>query len=199
MKLRLTSESFSNYTGQMGVIYFENGLSKHDVHPNDAIRIAGSIGAEWENGEPANVGDIYTQNLNTPAPSIEQQSGMHALQENVGGTALTADQAINMGTAVAHAQINGIDENSGDLQAADADQTIHPEQPKSAGDAPSGDEGADEATEAANAAPIKYTAESLAAIADESGIAGLREIGKSFGVTGNSIATLTERILQKQG
>ena len=198
MKLRLTSESFSNYTGQMGVIYFENGLSKHDVHPNDAIRIAGSIGAEWENGEPANVGDIYTQNLNTPAPSIEQQSGMHALQENVGGTALTADQAINMGTAVAHAQINGIDENSGDLQAAEADQTIHPEHPENTGDA-SSDEGTDETAGAADKPTIKYTAESLAAVADTSGIAGLREIVKSFGVTGNSIATLTERILQKQG
>ena len=93
MKLRLTGGGFANYTGQMGVTYFVNGLSKHDVMPNDAIRIAGAIGAEWENGEPANLGEIYTQNLNTPAPNISQQSGLQLIQEIVGHDNLNADQA----------------------------------------------------------------------------------------------------------
>lgn len=93
MKLKLTGAGFENYTGQMGVIYFIDGLSKHDVMPNDAIRIAGAIGAEWENGEPANLGEIYTQNLNTPAPNITQQSGLQLIQETVGHESLNADQA----------------------------------------------------------------------------------------------------------
>ncbi|MGQ1580351.1 hypothetical protein ACT42A_18710 (plasmid) [Acinetobacter baumannii] len=76
MKLKLTGAGFENYTGQMGVVFFENGLSKYDVMPNDAIRIASTIGAVWENGDPANLGAIHTQNLMTPAPDIRQQSGL---------------------------------------------------------------------------------------------------------------------------
>lgn len=163
MKLRLTGGSFANYTGQMGVVYFENGLSVHDVHPNDAIRIAGSIGAEWENGSPANVGDLYTQNMNTPAPSVEQMGGMEALLAVVGVP--NADVAMENSTNVAHAQL-GVKQEEAALAEAPAE---------------------------------KYTAESLAQLADEKGIVGLREVAKSFGVTGNSIAVLIERILEKQG
>lgn len=164
MKLRLTGGSFANYTGQMGVVYFENGLSVHDVHPNDAIRIAGSIGAEWENGSPANVGDIYTQNMNTPAPSVEQMGGMESLLAVVGVP--NADVAMKHSESVAHAKF---------------EEEAPKAQPEPA------------------AERVIYTAESLAELADEKGIVGLREVAKTFGVTGNSIALLIERILEKQG
>ncbi|MDV5203722.1 hypothetical protein [Acinetobacter baumannii] len=36
MKLKLTGAGSENYTGQMGVVFFENGLSKYDVMLNDA-------------------------------------------------------------------------------------------------------------------------------------------------------------------
>ncbi|MBP4651981.1 hypothetical protein ITD57_20345, partial [Acinetobacter baumannii] len=84
MKLKLTGAGFENYTGQMGVVFFENGLSKYDVMPNDAIRIASTIGAVWENGDPANLGAIHTQNLMTPAPDIRQQSGLELLHSITG-------------------------------------------------------------------------------------------------------------------
>lgn len=93
MKLRLTGAGFDKYTGQMGVVYFVEGLSQHDVMPNDAIRIASTIGAEWENGDPANLGAIHTQNLMTPAPDITQQSGLDLLHSITGHANLNADQA----------------------------------------------------------------------------------------------------------
>lgn len=67
MKLRLTQAGFEKYTGQMGVIMFENGLSVGEVLPIDGIRIAAAIGATWEDGSAANVGDMYLNNMNVPA------------------------------------------------------------------------------------------------------------------------------------
>lgn len=67
MKLRLTQAGFENYTGQMGVVWFENGLSTTDVKSIDGIRISAAIGAEWEDGSAANVGDMYLNNMDVPA------------------------------------------------------------------------------------------------------------------------------------
>ena len=72
MKLRLTQGCFESYTGQMGVIFFENGLSVSDVLPVDAVRVAGVVGAEWEDGSPANVGQLYLDAVNNPAPVFER-------------------------------------------------------------------------------------------------------------------------------
>lgn len=67
MKLRLTQAGFENYTGQMGVVMFKDGLSENEVLPIDAIRISAAIGADWEDGSPANVGDMYLNNMHAPA------------------------------------------------------------------------------------------------------------------------------------
>jgi hypothetical protein len=67
MKLRLTQAGFENYTGQMGVVMFKDGLSEGDVLPIDAIRISAAIGADWEDGTAANVGDMYLNNMDAPA------------------------------------------------------------------------------------------------------------------------------------
>ncbi len=77
MKLRLTQSGFETYNGQMGVIMFENGVSVDDVLPVDAIRMSAVMGAEWENGSPSNVAQIYLDNMNTPATSeaaVEQEA-----------------------------------------------------------------------------------------------------------------------------
>lgn len=73
MKLRLTAPGFERYTGQMGVITFEDGLSVTDVLAVDAVRVAGVIGAEWEDGTPANVSQTYLDNMHTKAPTDEEQ------------------------------------------------------------------------------------------------------------------------------
>lgn len=74
MKLRLTAPGWETYTGQMGVIFFEDGLSLSEVLLIDAIRVSGVIGAEWENGTPANVSQIYLDNMHTEAKTPEQQA-----------------------------------------------------------------------------------------------------------------------------
>lgn len=71
MKLRLTAAGWESYTGQMGVIFFEDGLSVSDVLPVDAVRVAGVIGAEWEDGSPANVSQIYLDNMQTEAAVVQ--------------------------------------------------------------------------------------------------------------------------------
>lgn len=73
MKLRLTAPGWERYTGQMGVIFFEDGLSVGDVLQVDAVRVAGVIGAEWEDGTPANVSQIYLDNMHTEAKTAEEQ------------------------------------------------------------------------------------------------------------------------------
>ena len=70
MKLRLTQPGFETYTAQMGVLFFENGLSTTDVLVMDATRMAAVMQCEWENGSPANVGQIYLDNMHTPAPVV---------------------------------------------------------------------------------------------------------------------------------
>lgn len=72
MKLKLTQTGFEGYTGQMGVVFFENGVSTKDVLPVDAVRMAAVMGCEWEDGTPANVSQIYLDNMNTPARSEAQ-------------------------------------------------------------------------------------------------------------------------------
>ncbi len=67
MKLRLTQAGFESYTGQMGVVMFKDGMSETDVLPIDAIRISAAIGAEWEDGSAANVGEMYLNNMDVPA------------------------------------------------------------------------------------------------------------------------------------
>jgi len=67
MKLRLTQAGFETYTGQMGVVMFKDGLSETDVLPIDAIRISAAIGAEWEDGSAANVGEMYLNQMHVPA------------------------------------------------------------------------------------------------------------------------------------
>lgn len=141
MKLRLTQAGFENYSGQMGVLWFENGLSTTDVKTIDAIRISAAIGAEWEDGSAANVGDMYLNNMDVPA-----YVGM--------------------------------------AEGAARDEAPQAEAPAQAAGAPSG---------------VTYTEEQLAQIADEKGIAGLREIGDPIGAKGTSIVGLIAEILKKQG
>lgn len=142
MKLRLTQGGFENYTGQMGVVWFENGLSTTDVLPIDGIRISAAIGATWEDGSAANVGDMYLNSMDVPA--------------HVGMGAINA-------------------------------MSVEPEAP------------APQQKEASVTAPsTAYTEEMLAKIADEKGIAGVREVGDQFGVKGTSIVSLIAAILKAQ-
>lgn len=49
MKLKITQKGFENYTGQMGMILFKNGVSVYDVKERDALRLSACFGCKWEN------------------------------------------------------------------------------------------------------------------------------------------------------
>lgn len=78
MKLRLTQEGFATYAGQMGVIFFEDGLSTADVAVRDAVRMSAVMGCEWEDGTPASVAQSILDNAHTPAPMfVSGADGQH--------------------------------------------------------------------------------------------------------------------------
>jgi hypothetical protein len=148
MKLRLTQPGFEGYSAQMGVVFFENGLSTTDVSPHDAIRMAAVMGCEWEDGSPANVGQMYLDGMNAPAPSDQEQRDAHGSDADGSSTDDSGEQG------------------SGDVV-------------KQAG--------------------VSYTEEQLAAIADDKGITGLRDIADPLGIKGNSIRGLIDAIVKAAG
>lgn len=171
MKLRLTGSGFENYTGQMGVIYFQNGLSINEVLPVDGMRIAGTIGAIWEDGSHANIGDVYAANLQTPAPTGLQEARLDHLAAVVG--VQNATQAIDVTTVVSNAQFKSEGVNIPSAPSAVAQSEA--------------------------SAGTKYTRAELEAVVDKSGLTGLREIGNSLNVKAGSINELIDRILEVTG
>lgn len=71
MKLRLTQDGFEKYTGQMGVTFFEDGVSTTDVSTMDATRMAAVMQCEWEDGKTASVTQRLLDEANTAAPVFE--------------------------------------------------------------------------------------------------------------------------------
>lgn len=76
MKLRLKQAGFETYSGQMGVIFFEKGLSTTDVLPVDAVRISAVMQCEWESGETSNVAQRLLDRADEPAPILENNTGI---------------------------------------------------------------------------------------------------------------------------
>lgn len=91
MRIRLTQPGFATYSGQMGVMTFTDGLSDHDVRPQDAIRMAAVMQCEWEDGRPANVAQAILDHAHTPA-SIEVKNELN------GDAAIRQQQAEANGT-----------------------------------------------------------------------------------------------------
>lgn len=179
MKLRLTGRGFEAYTGQMGVIYFRDGLSINDVLPVDGMRIAGTIGATWEDGSSANVGEVYAQNLQTPAPTGLQQERLDYLASVVGIT--NASQALAQTNLVAQTQFN-----AGGLNIPN--------------DAPTVINQAITTSSVTTKQGAKlYTREELEVVVDKNGLTGLREIGNELNVKAGSINDLIDRILEVAG
>lgn len=70
MKLRLTQPGYETFTAQLGVIFFENGLSTTDVKPQDAVRIASQFLCEWEDGTTASVAQSILDHAHATTLSI---------------------------------------------------------------------------------------------------------------------------------
>lgn len=71
MKVRLTQAGFENYNGQMGVIFFENGISIDDVSRMDAVRLAACMSAEWEDGSNLSPTQSLLDNKNNAVPMLQ--------------------------------------------------------------------------------------------------------------------------------
>lgn len=136
MKLRITQQGFERYTGQMGVINFEDGLSTNDVRLVDAIRMSAVMICEWEDGTSPSIAQSILDNANTAAPMFEKVE-----------------------------------------VATKADVT--------------------EVATAAVSKP-KFTTEELEAIADKSGIGGLRELAEKYDIKSNSIRGLIDALMKVQ-
>ena len=50
MKLKITQPGFENYSGQMGMILFKDGISVYDVNERDALRLSALFGCKWATG-----------------------------------------------------------------------------------------------------------------------------------------------------
>lgn len=74
MKVRLTQAGFETYNGQMGVIFFENGLSLDDVSRMDAVRIAAVMSAEWEDGSNLSPTQSLLDNVHNAAPVVTESA-----------------------------------------------------------------------------------------------------------------------------
>jgi hypothetical protein len=70
MKVKLEEAGFETYTGQMGVIFFENGLSTNEVLVIDAVKLSCVMRVTWEDGTSPSVTQSILDNANTPAPLV---------------------------------------------------------------------------------------------------------------------------------
>lgn len=68
MKVRLTQPGFQKYTGQMGVVFFQDGLSTDHVAERDAIRMAAVMNCEWEDGSNLSPSQNVINTLKNAAP-----------------------------------------------------------------------------------------------------------------------------------
>lgn len=83
MKIKLTQPGFETYNGQMGVTFFEEGLSVSDVLVQDAIRMSAVMLCEWEDGTSPNIAQSLIDNSDTPAPTfVSGEDGQHELNDD---------------------------------------------------------------------------------------------------------------------
>lgn len=182
MHIKLVEPGFQSYTGLLGEIEFEEGLSVESLSRAQADRIASSIRVETVEGEGVgSAHDMLDRSHQAEiAEPLETQEQIDIREDN----------------AETERQLNELAELNADGPVQDgAPSTL-------AGDltpeAPVEQEASDAPVENAVVEPAKHTAESLGLIADEKGIQGLREIAEALDVKGNSIAKLIEGILAKQ-
>lgn len=93
MKVRLTQPGFQNYTGQLGVIFFEDGLSTDVVSKMDAMRLAAVMNAEWEDGSGMSPTQAIIDKADTPAPVLtERERGTDEQPGEQGGEGASTEE-----------------------------------------------------------------------------------------------------------
>lgn len=125
MKLRLTQSGFEKYTGQMGVVMFKDGLSETEVLPIDGIRIAAAIGATWEDGSAANVGQMYLNNMDAPAFVGTGGEGINAMSMPIEGAEQQGGDKPSAGnTRYTRKQLEAVADKSGTVGLREIAETL---------------------------------------------------------------------------
>lgn len=173
MKIRIVDQGFKTYSGLFGSVMFENGESVDHVPKMEIDRLSSLIRIETVDGDEVGILKSLDEHHSKEAPVLTP--------------AQTEAEA------------------AADAAAASAETTETPEVPET----PEVTEAPDATTttaapESAPAAPASapaattWTREALEAIADKTGIAGLREIADPLNVKGTSVVKLIEGILATQ-
>ena len=185
MKIKLIEQGFGTYTGLLGNIEFDNGVSVHELGKYDIERIASSMRCETVDGSaPVGVAQELLDRHYEEAPIVEPMQ----TQEEIDAEAVVAAEAAEAAAAIVAAELAAA--------AAAGDATAIAAIVSAAAAIVAAE--AVVAAEAAVANKAVYTLESLTAIADASGIQGVREVADTFGVKGNAIAKLIEDVLAAQ-
>ncbi|MDR9847024.1 hypothetical protein [Herbaspirillum huttiense] len=100
MKIKLTQPGYETYSGQMGVIFFEEGMTTTDVRAGDAVRLAAQFLCEWENGDSVSVAQSILDHAHTTTNDLPAE--------------LTADQALAQETQ-AFVQVFGNNANPNEV------------------------------------------------------------------------------------
>lgn len=102
MKIKLTQPGYETYTGQMGVLFFEEGVTTADVRSGDAVRLAAQFLCEWENGDSVSMAQSILDHAKVTTDDL--------------GPELNADQALVQET-VAFTQVYGNRPNPNEVVA----------------------------------------------------------------------------------
>ena len=184
-KIKLMSKGMNKFTGNLGTVAFENGVSVEMPSQAETNRLAAITKIEVIDDEGASQG----------------QAGL--------GVGMAAGRGVGIANA-AHSERgerepSQVEKNAADVQVGgtepakddvdDAERALNEmvneaEQGAEGGASTEGEEGEDRKV---------YTADELAEIADAEGIQGLRKIANPLNVKDNSIAGLIKEILNAQG
>lgn len=176
MKVKIVQKGYEHFTGQIGITMFENAVSVDDVSYREACALAAIFSVrDAETGKE--IGAIEREravwdNANIPIPPSLKTASQKKVDA---GTLKKPDDSENLG-----------DETGGDDQG------------QAGGDGENGESGTGGEDQTGDEFTA-YTREALEALADEGGIAAIREVGAKFGVKGTSIARLIDEILAAQG
>jgi hypothetical protein len=181
-KIKLTSNSYKNFTGMLGTVAFENGVSVEAPSSAEANRLAALttceiIDEEGNEGGQAGLGAAMAASRGDSIPVLKtSERGTpepHQVEKNAADVQVGGDTKKETEEEALEKQLN-------ELTSNDPDQTSIPPEPESE--------------------PEKvYSKEELEQIADDKGIAGLRAIADPLNVKDNSIAGLIKEIINAQG
>lgn len=178
MKIRFTRPQMQKFTGWMGRVEFENGVSVNDVSDAEARLLAALTPVEFVEGGQAGANAEYERRKSASMPVVgERERG--TTQERAGEETPT-----NATFAPPEKKSDEVDDLAKQVADLDDDETIVVDESAAA-------------TVAAEPAKV-WTREELERVADEDGIKGLRTVGEPLGAKSTSIKGLINEILHVQ-